>query len=130
MSKDEGIFEERFGSSLFFQTIILTSWHVVYYDGIMNKRRVEITYQAIKNFRIEDNIFLKILGISSILIEIDEKKIKMYGITNPQEIYNIIRNKMNIINSDYENKMKEAFKFCIEVLSGSKNQKLLTGKEV
>jgi hypothetical protein len=85
---------------------VLSPEAVIYRDSLL-KKSIEIPYSEIENLRVEQNLLQKFLDCGNVLIESDKEKIKMVGISNPNEAFKVIEYKIGEIKLGKEKEEKE-----------------------
>jgi uncharacterized membrane protein YdbT with pleckstrin-like domain len=87
----------------------ITNHEVMKIEGLINKSKTTIPYQSVANVKISKNILGRLLNYGTLHIACVGKEgndIVMKGLKDPDEIYNIIKNKISLMRETIIRKEK------------------------
>jgi uncharacterized membrane protein YdbT with pleckstrin-like domain len=96
---------------------VITNHEVMKIEGIFNKKTTTIPYQSVANIKISKNILARMLNYGTVHITCVGKEgndITMKGIKSPEEVYNIIKNKISLMRETIIRKQKKLGKLSKE----------------
>lgn len=84
---------------ILFTKYIITNNEIVKLHGILNKKKIVIPYQSVSDVMFEKSVLGRILNYGSVYVRGFKEggDIELKGVRNPEEVHNIIQNKINLM---------------------------------
>jgi len=89
---------------------VITNHEIMKIEGIFNKKKTAIPYQSVANIKISKNVLARMLNYGTLQITCIGKEgndIIMKGIKSPDEVYNIIKNKISLMRETIIRRQKK-----------------------
>lgn len=102
------LFEEPSIES-FMRKYVVTNHEIVRIEGILTKKKTTIPYQSVANIKIHKSVLGRLLNYGTLHITCVGQAgndIVMKGIRNPDEVYNIIQNKISLMRKSIVHKKR------------------------
>ncbi len=88
---------------------IVTNNEVIKVEGLITKKRISIPYQSVADVVVEKGVWGRIFNFGDVLVRGVGKgeNIEMTGMKYPDDIYNLLQNRINLMRSAFIKKKRE-----------------------
>lgn len=82
---------------IWFKRYVITDTEVIKIEGILTKKKTTIPYQSVADVKVIKGVVGRLLNFGTVHVGgfKAEDEVEMNGVKNPEEIYNIVQNKLS-----------------------------------